>query len=330
MAGFRKAKAEQAALKMGFYGTAGSGKTFTALLVAEGLAKVCGKRVAVVDTERGTDWYSMDIPDRKSHPKAFDFDALYTRSITETYDAVRQLKPEEYCVVVIDSISHLWEAAMNAYSGKLTKIGTIPVTQWGRIKKPYKELLNYLLSSQMHLILCGRQGNIWETDEETDELKKVGTKMKAEGETPYEPHILIHMEVQRTKGGESIITAYAEKDRTGILAGKVIAWPTFDSIAKPLLSALGDKQAHIPDDEETGGKDAEKLTEKETERELESARLLAMYKAKMALCTNFKELEEVTKTLTSELKKTMLTEHVADLKEAYLTKARELKGQLVT
>jgi len=145
---------------------------------------------------------------------------------------------------------------MNAYSGKLTKIGTIPVTQWGRIKKPYKELLNYLLSSQMHLILCGRQGNVWETDEETDELKKMGTKMKAEGETPYEPHVLIHMEVQRSKEGASIITAYAEKDRTGILAGKVISWPTFDNIAKPLLSALGTVQAHIPDDDETGGKDA--------------------------------------------------------------------------
>ena len=39
MAGFRKAKAEQAALKIGFYGAQGSGKTFTALLIAEGLAQ---------------------------------------------------------------------------------------------------------------------------------------------------------------------------------------------------------------------------------------------------------------------------------------------------
>ena len=39
MAGFRKAKAEQAALKIGLYGPPGSGKTFTSLLIAEGLAK---------------------------------------------------------------------------------------------------------------------------------------------------------------------------------------------------------------------------------------------------------------------------------------------------
>ncbi len=38
MAGFQRAKAEQAALKMGIYGPPGAGKTFTSLLVAEGLA----------------------------------------------------------------------------------------------------------------------------------------------------------------------------------------------------------------------------------------------------------------------------------------------------
>ncbi len=79
MAGFRKAKAEQAALKMGIYGPPGSGKTFTSLLIAEGLGVTSGKRVAYVDTERGTDFYCKDVPSRAVHPQAFDFDALYTR-----------------------------------------------------------------------------------------------------------------------------------------------------------------------------------------------------------------------------------------------------------
>jgi pantothenate kinase-related protein Tda10 len=59
MAGFRKAKGEQAAIKMGLYGPPGSGKTFTSLLIAEGLAAITGKRIAYVDTERGTDFYSQ-------------------------------------------------------------------------------------------------------------------------------------------------------------------------------------------------------------------------------------------------------------------------------
>jgi pantothenate kinase-related protein Tda10 len=68
MAGFRKAKAEQAALKIGLYGPPGSGKSFTSLLLAEGLVKNTGKRIAFVDTERGTDFYGGVRLRRHLHP----------------------------------------------------------------------------------------------------------------------------------------------------------------------------------------------------------------------------------------------------------------------
>src|SRR5262245_24943054 len=144
MAGFRKARAEQAALKMGFYGPAGSGKTMTALLIAEGLAKLNKSRVAFVDTEHGTDFYCQSVKDRAIHPEAFDFDAVYTRSITDVLAAVKGLKEKEHSVLVLDSITHLWEAAMLSYGGKLTKVGTIPMHAWGKIKKPYKDLMSFM------------------------------------------------------------------------------------------------------------------------------------------------------------------------------------------
>jgi hypothetical protein len=65
------------------YGAPGSGKTFSALLIAEGLAKLSGKRIAYVDTDRGTDFYCKAVPGRRVHPEAFDFDALYSQSITQ-------------------------------------------------------------------------------------------------------------------------------------------------------------------------------------------------------------------------------------------------------
>jgi KaiC/GvpD/RAD55 family RecA-like ATPase len=120
---FQKAKSEQAYFKAALYGKAGTGKTLTSLLWAEGLAARDKKRVAYIDTERGTEFYAMDIAQRKVHPKAFDFDRLITRSIMETVEAVESIDPAEHSVVVIDSITHLWEAARAAYTGKLMSNG---------------------------------------------------------------------------------------------------------------------------------------------------------------------------------------------------------------
>jgi hypothetical protein len=323
---FRKASAEQAAVKIGFYGLAGSGKTFTSLLCAEGLAKHTGKKVAYVDTERGTDFYCKSVPDRKIHPEAFEFDAIYTRSITEILHEVKQLSPAEYGVVVIDSITHIWEAAKMAYTGKETKIGTIPFHAWSKIKKPYKELINALLSSTMHVIICGRQGNEFEEDEETGELKKTGTKMKAEGETAYEPHILIHMEaVKNPKTGVATITAFAEKDRTGVLAGSTLINPGFDKIIKPILSLLGDKQAAVVSDSDNAARDVEKITEEDAAREKRSAELLKKYTARIAVCENYDQLKIISKEITPQLKKEMITAHVAELREKYLEAEGYLK-----
>lgn len=329
MAGFRKAKAEQAALKIGMYGPPGSGKTFTSLLIAEGLAKVSGKRVAYVDTERGTDFYCKDVPSRAVHPQAFDFDALYTRSLTEVLSGFKGLSSEEYGVVVLDSVTHLWEAAIAAYGGNQTRAGTIPMHAWGKIKRPYKELMSGLLSSPMHVIICGRQGTEYATDEETDELKAVGLKMKAEGETPYEPHILIRMEAIKPKKTMELaqIVAYAEKDRTGVLAGRSFINPTFDSLVKPLLGLLGDTQAKIATGDETAAKDAEQIADDDRERGEKSTALLKEWSAKITLAATADDLKKVGKLITPQLKSQMLAADVAALRETYQARERELPAE---
>lgn len=319
MSGFRKAKAEQAALKLGIYGPPGSGKTFTSLLLAEGLAGGAKKRVAYVDTEHGTDFYCKDVPSRKIHPTAFDFDAIYTRSLTEVITAVRGIDPQQYGVVIVDSITHLWEAARAAYDGRQTKIGSIPMQAWGKIKKPYKELLTLLLSSPMHAIICGRQGVEYETDEETDELKAIGVKMKAEGETAYEPHILLRMEAIKPKKTNEVaqIIAYAEKDRTGVLAGRSFINPTFDSICAPLLGLLGGTQAQIETTDQAATVDAETLAKQDREREGESQNLLRDFSARIDLAKDAAALKGIGKEITPQTKARMLPGDVATLREKY-------------
>lgn len=314
---FKKAKGEQAALKMALYGPAGSGKTFTSLLIAEGLGEHTGKRVAFVDTEHGTDFYAQAVDTRQLHPKEFDFDAIYTRSLMDTVKGVKSLDAKDYGVIVIDSITHLWEAAIAAYNGKKTSVGTIPMWAWGKIKAPYKELMNYLLNCPMHVLICGRQGNEWEDDAETGELKRVGFKMKAEGETAYEPHILIRMSQHKKKVGIADIEAFVEKDRTGVLAGQTIINPTFNTLAKPILPLLGGKQAKMESTDEAAGRDAEVLAEQDLAKEANSLELLEDFKARLQLCKTPKDLKELDNPI-KEHKKKMTTNHVAQLREAYL------------
>ncbi len=317
MAGFRKADPKQAALKMAIYGQPGSGKTFTSLLIGEGLAKVTGKRMAVVDTERGTDFYAQAIKDRRVHPEAFDFDALYTRALTDVDKSVRELDPKIYSVVVIDSITHLWEAAIAAFSGRETRAGTIPFSAWGKIKKPYKSLISFLINSPMHVIICGRQGVEYGEDDTTGETKKIGVKMKAEGETAYEPHILIRMEGVRDDGNVISVRAIPEKDRTGILAGRIITNPSFETLGRPILPYLGLTQAAMETGEDAAMKDSEQLAAQESERIKTSGELLRKFKAQFDLCADEEARKAVGATITKEVKAQMTTQDVDALREHF-------------
>lgn len=292
---FTKAAPKQGRLKIGFYGPPGSGKTFTALLVAEGLAKRDGKRVAFVDTERGTDFYAQTIKERGVHPDAFDFDALYTRSLSDTLSAVKGLDPAVHSVVVIDSISHLWDAAIEAFEGSKTSRGTVKMQDWGTIKRPYKELIRFLLDAPLHVLILGRQKNIFENDA-AGELKKIGVGMRAEGETEYEPHICVRME--QKKGDESVYAIF-EKDRTGIREGQTVPNPSFATF-EPMLAYLGAEQAKSEDPDEVALKDAELHREdgaKSADREAKSNALMADLNAKLVSATTVAELGAVAREI---------------------------------
>jgi len=332
MAGFRKARAEQSAIKMGIYGPPGSGKTFSTLLFLEGLARLTSKRIAFVDTEHGTDFYAQAVQAREVHPEAFDFDALYTRSLTEVLREIKKLSPAEYCGVAIDSITHLWEAAILAYSGGRTRAGTIPMQAWGGIKKPYNDLMHFLLNSPLHVFILGRQGTEWADNEETGELVNVGYKMKAEGETAYEPHILVRMEAVKPrpnrKGGKpdshalAVPTAFVEKDRSGLLSGKLIEWPSFNNMLAPLVGLLGGTQAQIQSEEESGFQDAESLRKQEADQARASVILRDQLMAKFWACKDLKEVDQVSRSITDGVKKDLLPADLKAVREAW-SEARE-------
>ena len=218
---FSKAQPQQAKLKVSMYGPPGSGKTFTALLMAEGLAKKEGKRIAIVDTEHGSDFYVQPVKDRKVHPEAFDIDEAYTRSLAEIIKEVKSLDPKKYGVIILDSISHVWDSAIDAYSGNKTKADTIPMWAWGKIKKPYKQLITWMIESPFHVFILGRQKNLFEEDPQTGNISKVGVAMRAEGETAYEPHICIRLDPKQNEKDLDDIPDEARKSLRFVLAEQV-------------------------------------------------------------------------------------------------------------
>jgi hypothetical protein len=281
-----------------------------------------------VDTEYGTAFYGQDVPQRAVHPEPFAFDVLHTKSITEAVTAVKGLDPDAYGVLVIDSISHLWDACRNAFTGRLTKAGTIPLHAWAAIKKPYRELMHLLLASPVHVLICGRQGIDYGEDEASGELKSLGSRMRAEGETGYEPDVLIRLESHRpAKNKPAIPLAHIEKDRTGVLSGQSIPWPAFDNIARPLLGLLGVTQATVPTDDEVGQQDAEALARQETERAERSAELAAQYTARFGLADGVSALERIGKELTPQVKGRLASKDLARVRKAYAVRLGQLKAE---
>lgn len=329
---FTKAEPEQAALKVSIYGPPGSGKTFTTLLVAEGIAQRENKRVAFVDTERGTDFYARPVKQRRVHPEAFDFDAIYTTSLAKVVEEVHALDPAVYGTVVIDSISHLWDAAINAYDGKMVgpKEDKIPMHAWGAIKKPYKDLIRFLMDSPFHVFILGRQKNVFEDDGEGG-ISKTGVAMKAEGETPYEPHICCRMEARFSDASQTVGGAYliAEKDRTGVLQGRTIANPSFETF-EPILDLMGAKQAQSENPDEVALDDAQLIRENEAKKERagdKSAGLLTTYSGRVQAATDMETLAGIAAELKKQ--KRYLTEgHYESLRAIYDAKRQDLTKRL--
>ena len=99
--------------------------------------------------------------------------------------------------------------------------------------------------------------------------KTLTSLLKAEGETPHEPHILGRMCPDRDEKGGYIIKIFFEKDRSGILTGKEYRWPTYETIAPVVAYLCGGKQGRLGTPEEAAEIDisAQEAAREKAERE---------------------------------------------------------------
>lgn len=152
----RKAKREGARLVIGISGISGSGKTYTALQIAWGLAKGDASKVGFIDTEnkRGS-LYADILKDRDGKTHEFligDLDAPF--SPQRFIDAIMEFQRTGVEVLVIDSVSHEWAGL----GGVLDIVDSFEksITGWKKGKPEHKRFMNTLLQSDMHIIVCIR------------------------------------------------------------------------------------------------------------------------------------------------------------------------------
>jgi hypothetical protein len=135
------------------FGGPRSGKTRTALRLARGMVGPEGK-IGVLDTESGRARLHAD-----KVPGGF-----VVGELTPPFTPLRYLEAiEEFArfgvdILVIDSFSHCWEGqgGVLEMADEAERAGRKGLQKWLYPKRDYKRLVNFLLSTRLHLILCSR------------------------------------------------------------------------------------------------------------------------------------------------------------------------------
>lgn len=147
---FRPASRENVGLLIALAGASGSGKTFSALRLAKGLAG--GAKIAFIDTEARR---ALHYADR------FDFlhaDMRPPFRPARFIEAIRAAEDAGAAVVIVDSMSHEYdgEGGIIDWADELAANGVKSPGNWKDPKLAHKKLMNALLQMRAHLIFCLR------------------------------------------------------------------------------------------------------------------------------------------------------------------------------
>lgn len=251
--------------KAAFEGFAGSGKTYTAAQVMVGLHKLIGskKPVVIFDTERASKFLKPLFTENSVQVFVKE-----SRSLADLIETMRRMREGAGEILIIDSISHVWENFLESYKKKVKRT-YLQFQDWGIIKPTWKaQFSDPFVTDPYHIVMTGRAGYEYDYDVNQDtgkrELYKTGVKMKVEGETAYEPDMLVLMErFEEVLGKDKKVWREGTiiKDRSTILDGKTMKNPTFADFepsikvmlanaAKPVTRAEADSATLFRTEEE--------------------------------------------------------------------------------
>lgn len=198
----RQSQRKQAKIKLAIEGCSGSGKTYSSLILASGMAN--WDKIAIIDSENG----SADLYAHLGNYKVLILEAPFT---PEKYiQAIEVCEKAGMEVIIIDSISHCWEYLLEYHSS----LQGNSFTNWGKITPRQNSFIQKILNSSPHIICTMRTKQDFILTEKNGKMvpQKVGLKAVMRDGVDYEFTIVFDIDIKHY--------ATISKDRTGIFIGK--------------------------------------------------------------------------------------------------------------
>ena len=217
MAGFKKAKKEQVWLKVLLSGASGSGKSYSALRLAKGIAEKCNSRIAYIGTEGSRNKY---------YASEFDYDLLELEdpfTIDKYVEAIDEAISAGYKVLIIDSLTHEWLWLNDTHD----KMPGNSFQNWGKLKPKHREFTDKILTCPIHIIATSRSKDEWilETDSKGKQVpKKVGLGAQQDKNITYEYTVSLIIE-------QDTHIAHSDKDNSKIFDGRYDVLTEKDGVA---------------------------------------------------------------------------------------------------
>lgn len=161
---FKPATKSNLKIRLALSGSAGSGKTYSALAIASDISK----KIAVIDTERGSasryaDLFQFDVCELDNHHPA------------KYIEAIKSAEAAGYEVIVIDSLSHAWYAELELAG--TNRGGGTSFDGWKNVRPLERKLLDTIVSSRCHIIVTMRSKTEWDTTQRDANGKMKPTKI---------------------------------------------------------------------------------------------------------------------------------------------------------
>jgi len=211
----RKATRQKAKIRLGLSAVSGGGKTYSALLLANGLCGDWGK-VALIDTENG----SGDLYAHLGDYMVLPLQAPYS---PERYiQAIKACEDSGASVIIIDSITHEWDGKGGILEISNSMTGN-SYTNWAKLTPRHQAFIDAILQSKCHVITTVRRKQDYELmDKDGKKVpQKVGLKEVTREGFEYELTLNLELDVNHN--------ATCSKDRTGLFQGKPEFTPSIET-----------------------------------------------------------------------------------------------------